>query len=55
MKELLNQITKKRLHEILFRKEPFSLTGEEIDLLAKIALKAKNQDDEQKEDGQGEE
>lgn len=55
MKELLNQITKKRLHEIIFRKEPFFLTSEEIDLLAKIALKAKNPDDELQEEAQQQE
>lgn len=50
MKELLDRITVKRLHEIILREEAFDITPEEIDLLAKITLKAKRREEEQEDD-----
>lgn len=49
MKELLDRITVKRLHEIILRETPFDITPEEIDLLATIALKAKRSEEEPQE------
>ena len=50
VKELLDRITVKRLHEIILREEPFDITPEEIDLLAATTLKAKRTADEPQEE-----
>lgn len=46
MKDLLEKITVKRLHEIILREDMLDISSEEIDLLARIALKCKHLEDE---------